>query len=75
MPENSIATAGIGADGQVIAEGGVRTPGFVDMPLCTVGRVFSEARDHHEEYADKFKTYPCGDGALIPEEMTAFGFS
>lgn len=45
------------------------------MPLCTVGRVFSEARDHREEYADQFKTYPCGDGALTPEEMTAFGFS
>lgn len=56
MQENSTATAGIGADGQVIAEGGVRTPGFVDMPLCTVGTVISEARDHHEEYADEFKT-------------------
>lgn len=75
MQENSTATAGIGADGQVIAEGGVRTPGFVDMPLCTVGTVISEARDHHEEYADEFKTYPCGNGVVTSEEMTAFGFS
>ncbi len=62
---------------------GVRTPGVVQLPICTPGRVFSEAREilpkaiqwslqHGTEYDGG--TYPCGEGILTADEMAAFGF-
>lgn len=73
------------ADGDGInLGGGVQTPGLVSLPICTPGRVYSEARDFGPKalkwtFENPGKdydggSYPCGEGILTDEEKASFGF-
>ncbi|KAI9146906.1 hypothetical protein HJFPF1_13477 [Paramyrothecium foliicola] len=73
-------------DDGILLGDGVRTPGLVTLPICTPGRVFSEARDLLPNGLAWSSTpgnagkpfdggsYPCGEGILTEDEMISFGF-
>ncbi|KAH7124989.1 hypothetical protein B0J13DRAFT_455123 [Dactylonectria estremocensis] len=81
IPENSQIIDGTGSQGSLIMENGVRTPGFMSLPICTPGkleRVSSKWNANvinHHAITDLLEQIPCGDGALTEVEMAAFGFS
>ncbi|KAH6995181.1 hypothetical protein EDB80DRAFT_897412 [Ilyonectria destructans] len=65
----------------IMMEKGVRTPGFISLPICTEGRLYTEAKDYPRTHFHQIigedipTTYPCGTGYLTSDEMEAFGFS
>ncbi|KAF7555911.1 hypothetical protein G7Z17_g1835 [Cylindrodendrum hubeiense] len=73
-----------GAKTEAILGNGVRTPGYVPIPICTEGRLWSEAKHLFENSLEAlFKnpdkawdggSYPCGEGILSKEEKAAFKF-
>lgn len=78
---HEISIDGVTADGNAIAELGVRTPGFVPLPLCSVERLWSEAKLRRDKYIlwnlrpGDVDTFPCGSGELTAEEMQEFGWA
>ncbi|KPM40529.1 hypothetical protein AK830_g6050 [Neonectria ditissima] len=81
IPENSQIVDGTGSQGSLIMEMGIQTPGFMSLPICTpqkLERVSSKWNANvinGHAIDDLLEQIPCGDGALTPEEMAAFGFS
>ncbi|KAH6889491.1 hypothetical protein B0T10DRAFT_572957 [Thelonectria olida] len=76
-----ISINGTTADGNTIAELGVRTPGFVPLPLCSVERLWYEAKIRKDKYIlftlreGEVDTFPCGSGELTADEMVEFGWA
>ncbi|CAM1503148.1 Fc.00g079240.m01.CDS01 [Cosmosporella sp. VM-42] len=70
-------------NGTAMTQMGVRTPGYVQLPICTVNKVWDEAShlvEKHNIITGELKpgeteTFPCGDGALGADELAAFGWS
>ncbi|KAK7423884.1 hypothetical protein QQX98_000755 [Neonectria punicea] len=80
IPESSRAIDGLGTEGGLIMEQGVRTPGFSKIPICTPDRAVAAAGDWvssqfydmmPDEDAQKF---PCGDGTPMEWEMVDWGY-
>ncbi|KAK7423527.1 hypothetical protein QQX98_000985 [Neonectria punicea] len=80
IPENSQIIDGTGSEGSLIMENGVQTPGFTSLPICTpeklqrVSAKWNANVINGHAIDDLLEQIPCGDGALTPEEMAAFGF-
>ncbi|KAF7551533.1 hypothetical protein G7Z17_g4932 [Cylindrodendrum hubeiense] len=80
IPENSKIIDGAGTEGGLIFENGVRTPGFVKLPICTWAKVQSVTWEYYQTHMmgllpdDVKEGLPCGDGSLMEDEMGDWGF-
>ncbi|KAH7133353.1 hypothetical protein B0J13DRAFT_562167 [Dactylonectria estremocensis] len=81
IPENSKIIDGAGTEGGLILENGVRTPGFVKLPICTYAKAKDVATRYWREnlpltdpQVNGVEWTPCGDGALMEEDLGAWGF-
>ncbi|CAM1500389.1 Fc.00g095510.m01.CDS01 [Cosmosporella sp. VM-42] len=79
LPENSKVIDGYGTEGELIFENGIRTPGFISIPLCTPLRMQKTAQTYWDIKNQRissagFQGLPCGDGSLYVNEKSDWGF-
>ncbi|KAF2676378.1 hypothetical protein K458DRAFT_468528 [Lentithecium fluviatile CBS 122367] len=64
---------------KLIGEDGVRTPGFLQLPMCTMGRLQVTTSKWQDDMmagqlgAGKTPSLPCGTGAVMDSEKEAWG--
>ncbi|KAL6411180.1 hypothetical protein AUP68_04878 [Ilyonectria robusta] len=81
IPDNSKVIDGAGTEGGLILENGIRTPSFINLPICTRRRSRAAVEEFIEKDAirmilpgDDLGDMPCGDGSLMEDEMGDWGF-
>lgn len=81
IPDSSKVIDGAGTEGGLILENGIRTPGFINLPICTrrrsraaVGEFIGKDATRMVLPGDDLEDMPCGDGSLMEDERGDWGF-